>query len=126
MRVMLDSSFLIDHLRGDPAAIERFGRLFEDGDEPLLNLVVVCEVGVGLLSRDERAFRSIITASEFIQAGPDAARDAGRWRREAKRRGGHLSLSDALIASEAHHSGAAVLTRDIRDFALTPVRIETY
>lgn len=62
----------------------------------------------------------------FIQAGPEAARDAGRWRRAALARGGALSLGDALIAPEAHHMGAAVLTRNIRDFPLTPVRVLTY
>jgi len=126
MRVMLDSSFLIDQLRGDRAAIDRFGALFADGDEPLVNLVAVCEVEAGLRPAEERAFAAIIAASEFIQAGPEAARDAGRWRRAALGRGGALSLGDALIAAEAHHMGAAVLTRNVRDYALTPVRVLTY
>jgi predicted nucleic acid-binding protein len=37
-----------------------------------------------------------------------------------------LSLADALIAAAADASDAAVLTRNVRDFAMTPVRIETY
>ena len=40
--------------------------------------------------------------------------------------GRHLSLADALIAAAADVADAAVLTRNIRDFAMTPVRIETY
>jgi len=35
-------------------------------------------------------------------------------------------LADALIASAAVAIDAAVLTRNVRDFALTPVRVETY
>jgi len=126
MRVMLDSSFLIDHLHGDPAAIARFAKLFEDGDEPLLCFSPVCEVEAGLHPEDERAFAALIRAAEFVQAGPDAARDAGRWRREALRRGRTLSLPDSMIAAEAVHDGAAVLTRNVRDFALTPVTVLTY
>jgi len=126
MRVMLDASFLIDHLKGDAGAIRRFDQLFADGDEPLLNLIAVCEVETGLAQGDDRPFRALLAAVEFVQAGPDAARDAGRWRRDARGRGGHLSLGDALIAAEAFHDGAAVLTRNARDFALTPVRVLTY
>ncbi len=51
---------------------------------------------------------------------------AGSWREVARSRGRHLSLADALIAAAAHDADAAVLTRNVRDFALTPVRVETY
>ena len=49
MRYLVDSTFLIDHLRGDQAARARFRRMFEDGDEPVVNEVVVCEVAGGML-----------------------------------------------------------------------------
>jgi predicted nucleic acid-binding protein len=52
--------------------------------------------------------------------------EAGRWRTEARALGRRLSLEDALVAAAAHASDAAVLTRNVRDFALTPVRVETY
>jgi predicted nucleic acid-binding protein len=37
-----------------------------------------------------------------------------------------LGLADALIAAAAFADNAAVLTRNTRDFALTPVRLVTY
>jgi predicted nucleic acid-binding protein len=37
-----------------------------------------------------------------------------------------LSVADALIAATSFDSGATVLTRNARDFALTPVAVETY
>ncbi len=63
---------------------------------------------------------------EFVQPGPDAAMVAGRWRADARRTGRHIGLADALIASAADAADATVLTRNIRDFTLTPFRIETY
>jgi predicted nucleic acid-binding protein len=126
MRLMLDASFMIDHLRGDGGAIRRFDEIFENGDEPFVNIIGVCEVETGLRASERRPFDALVAAVEFVQAGPDAARDAGRWRREARRRGDSLSIGDAIIAAEAHLVGAAVLTRNVRDFSLTPVRVETY
>jgi predicted nucleic acid-binding protein len=52
--------------------------------------------------------------------------DAGRWRAEARRRGRTLSLPDALIAAAAVAMDATVITRNVRDFALTPAVVESY
>ena len=51
---------------------------------------------------------------------------AGEWRADALATGKSLSASDALVASAANAVGATVLTRNVRHFSLTPVRIETY
>ncbi|TAL07148.1 MAG: PIN domain-containing protein [Chloroflexota bacterium] len=126
MRLLVDSSFVIDFLRGQPEARERWVSSFDQGDEPIVTEVVVCEVRAGLRELDEGRLVAFLEPVEFVQPGPATAMLAGRWRSEAHGRGFRLSLADALIAAAAHDGGAAVLTRNIRDFALTPVRIETY
>jgi predicted nucleic acid-binding protein len=123
---MLDSAFVIDHLRGLPEAIERFARLFEDGDEPMVTEVVVCEVATGAPQHPDPALAAFLEPVEFIQPGPDTALLAGEWRAIARRRGHHLSLPDALIAAAAHAVDAVVLTRNLRDFELTGARVEAY
>jgi predicted nucleic acid-binding protein len=126
MRLILDSTFVIDLLDGVPEAIDRQRAIFEAGDEPFVNEVVVCEVRAGMRTQEEPNLSGILEPVEFIQPGPDMAMLAGEWRRNAHERGYHLSLPDALIASAAHAVDAAVLTRNVKDFALTPVRTETY
>lgn len=126
MRLMLDSAFVIDVLAGVPEAVRRQQLLFEEGDEPFVNEIVVCEVRAGLRYVDVRELETLLEPIEFIQPGPEAAMAAGEWRRLARERGYGLSLPDALIAAAADAIGAAVLTRNLRDFALTPVRVETY
>jgi len=124
-RYVLDTTFVIDHLRGDAAAIERFSRLFEDGDEPVINEVVACEAWSGAPLAGDPALESLMRVVEFVQPGPGSAQRAGIWRQGARSRGHVLSLADALIAAAAE-GDAIVLTRNVRDFALTPIRIETY
>ncbi len=124
-RYVLDTSFVIDHLRGDAAAVERFARLFEDGDQPVINEVVACEVWTGAPLAGDPDLAQLMAVVEFVQPGPASAERAGRWRQEARARGHVLSLADALIAAAAEDD-AAVLTRNLHDFALTPVRVETY
>lgn len=126
MKLLLDSTFVIDLLEGVPAALNRQRTIFETGDEPFVNEIVVCEVRAGMKHPDQPNLVGILEPVEFIQPGPEAAMLAGEWRRHAHERGYRLSLPDALIASAADAIDAAVLTRNVRDFALTPVRVETY
>jgi predicted nucleic acid-binding protein len=126
MRYLLDTTFAIDYLRGLPEAERRLERIFEDGDEPYLNEVVLCELAVGIDRPDDRAFVAFTRAVNFVQPAVSNAVQAGLWRRDARRKGRTLDLADALIAAAADGLGAPVLTRNRRDFELTPVAIEEY
>ena len=126
MRLFLDSTFLIDHMRGDPLARRRWQSIFWDGHEPFINDVVVCEVRAGLLDSAEPGFRALIQPIEYVQGSPEDALMAGRWRAESLRQGRTLSLGDSIIAATAQTLRAAILTRNVRDFAMTPVQVETY
>lgn len=126
MRRFLDTTFVIDYLRGLPAAVDRFARLIEDGADLYVNEIVACETRTGLRAKDAAVLDAFLRPIEFVQPGPDVAVRAGSWRAAARARGFQLSLPDALIASTADALDAAVLTRNIRDFSLTSARIETY
>jgi predicted nucleic acid-binding protein len=124
-RYLLDASFLIDHLRGVAAATERFRAINDGGEIAIICDVSAAEVWSGRRSEHpevERLLRNL----EFVQAGPATSELAGTWRADARARGRTLDIPDALIAASAFHLDAAVLTRNVRDFELTPARIETY
>ena len=126
MRYLLDTTFVIDHLRSDPSALRRFAGIFEDGDEVFVNEVVVCEAWTGAQLAGDPDLEALLEVIELIQPAPVHARAAGRWRAEARSRGWMLGLADALIAACADSLGATVLTRNTRGFALTPIKVEIY
>jgi predicted nucleic acid-binding protein len=123
---VLDSAFVIDHLLGEPAAVRRLREIFEDGDDPIVTEIVVCEVRTGLRPEAEDDLARFLEPIEFVQPGAEVAMSAGRWRSDLRRHGWTLSLGDALIGASAHALGATVLTRNARDFALMPVPVEVY
>lgn len=125
MRYFLDSTFAIDYLRADRVAVGRLKELMEAGDEPFISDVVVCEVATGSPA-DVRGLNALIRGVEFVHSGPEVALVAGNFRADARRRGYTLGVPDALIAASADALGATVLTKNVRDFALTPVRVESY
>ena len=126
MYLLLDSTIVIDFLRGVPEATARVAQIFADGDQPMVNEIVVCEVRAGLNAPDIAGFEALLEPTEFIQPGPDAALRAGQWRAELRARGRVLSLGDSLVAAAAEAADATVVTRNVRDFSLTPVRLESY
>ena len=125
-RYLLDSTFLIDHLRGVPEAVQRLRHMNESGDESMVTDISATEVWSGRRAGSEHAIERFLMYIEYVHAGPETARLAGIWRAEARESGRMLGIPDALIAATAFHQDAAVLTRNIRDFELTPVRIESY
>lgn len=126
MKVMLDTTFVIDHQRLVPAAVQRMREMLERGDEPIVTSVVVSEAWVGARVPGDPSLVQFLQYLEYVHPGPDTARVAGEFRADARRRGFTLGLGDALIAASAYHLDATVLTRNVRDFELTPVRLETY
>ena len=126
VRLVLDSTFMVDHLRGEPAALRRLWDLFENGDDPFVTEIVVCEVRSGLRPHEEASFAALLEPLEFVQPGIETALTAGRWRAELHKRGRTISLADALIGAVADALGATVLTRNRKDFALMPVQVEVY
>jgi hypothetical protein len=125
-RYVLDSTFLIDHLRGEPAAVARFREMNETGDESIVTDITAAELWSGRRRGTEYEIDTFLRYIEYVHPGPVTARLAGTWRAEARESGRTLDLPDALIAATAFDLEAAVLTRNVRDFELTPVRIETY
>lgn len=126
MRYLLDTTFIIDHLRDDPGALRKFALIFEAGDDVFVNEVVACEAWTGAHRAGDPDLEAVLGVVEFVQPAPDHARIAGRWRAEARALGRTLGLGDALIAACADSLDAVVLTRNTRDFALMPIHVEAY
>lgn len=125
-RHLLDTTFIVDHLRGTPEAVQRLRRIVEQGDTPFVNDVVTAEAWAGAPTDDDRSLTNLLEFLEFIAAGPIHAKTAGRWRARSRAAGHDIGIADALIAACAEDSRASVLTRNVRDFSQTPVRVETY
>jgi predicted nucleic acid-binding protein len=126
VRYLLDTSFLIDYLNDHAPAVHRFDAFFQNGDQLFVNEIVVCELETGMRAAIRDAADALLEPLEFIQPGPETARMAGQWRRDILATGSTISVPDVLIAAAAFDSDAAVVTRNIREFSLTPARVEPY
>ena len=122
-RLLLDSTVLIDALRGRPAA-DRLRSLRRVGVEPWVSAVSVEEIWRGLKSGEEAAARRLVQALRVAPLGAAEGRRAGRWRREFAASGVTLHQADCLVAAAAVGVGAALATANVSDFPMPGLDVQ--
>lgn len=120
---VLDSTVLIDYLRGRPA-VERLRELRKRGDVPATTTVNVEEITRGLRANETDATDLLFAGLLVLPVDREAGRRAGTWRREFAQRGVTLWQADCLIAATAVVHGARLVTGNPKDFPMDGLQIE--
>lgn len=123
MRVVLDTTVLIDFLRGRPV-VNRLKELRRHGDVPLTTAINVEEVVRGLRRREESATALLFDGLHIVSLGRAEGQRAGEWRRTFAVRGITLSQADCLIAAAAVSVGGTLATGNPSHFPMTGVTVE--
>jgi predicted nucleic acid-binding protein len=123
LRVLLDTTVLIDALRGRPAA-ERVRAMRKHGQVPWICAINAEEVMRGARDREEPLVESFLAAMRLAPLGREEGLRAGRWRREHARSGITLSQADCLIAAAAVGIGARLATGNPKHFPLDELEVE--
>jgi len=122
--ILLDTTVLIDLLRGRAEARRRFDALRDAGDEPHACAINVEETVRGLLP-DELDFAQGLFAGLWIAPlGVEEGWRAGEWRREFAKRGRTLAQADCLIAAAAHAIGGRLATGNPKDFPMPELVVD--
>lgn len=129
--VLLDTSFLIDLMNGDAAAVEKSHELERDLVQQRLSSMTLFELYYGVArseqSADERQkIENVLTSKPIHPADTAVMRKAGRLSGELMNDGTPVDDGDIIIAATAAIVDEPVLTRNIDDFERLDVGIETY
>ena len=83
----------------------------------------VTEVYAGLRPKEEAATEEFLQSLQYYQITWPIARLAGLFKREYRRKGKTLTVSDAIIAAVAIHHKLTLLTDNVRDFPMKELAI---
>jgi len=112
----VETSVLVDLLRGDRVALRAVERLEGQGLVPVLSTVAIFEVLSGVeftKSRAERARVEVMIRRIPVEAFDlDSARRAGEIRAELQRAGKSPGAPDVMIAGHALAAGHTLVTKD--------------
>ena len=126
MRYLLDTTLVVDHAHGFPAAMALLAQLYEGGAELYTCDVVTCEALSGGTDEHLASVAAVLEPLEYVSTSPQAARWAAASRLRRHRDGGKLGLGDALIAGVAADLGATVVTRNRPDFERQGIEVLSY
>jgi predicted nucleic acid-binding protein len=124
-RLLLDSTVLIDALRGRPAA-ERLMGLRRTGTEPWVCVISVEEIWRGLRPGEEPVVRRLVNGLRLAPLGATEGIRAGAWRREFAEQGVILHQADCLIAAAAVGIGAHLATANVADFPMDELFVDPW
>jgi predicted nucleic acid-binding protein len=122
---VLDSTVLIDFLRGRPA-VRRVAALRDAGDVAATTAINVDEIVRGLRPNEEPAAHSLFDGLVVLPIGRRAGWRAGAWRREFASRGMTLYQADCLVAATAWAHGAVLVTGNAKDFPMDGIAVEQW
>lgn len=120
--LLLDTTVLIDVLRGRPAQ-GRLMALRRTGAVPFVCAVNVDEVARGIRPAEVASARLLLTSLRLAPLTRQASWRAGRWRRDFSLRGVTLSQADCLVAAAALGVGARIATGNPRHFPMDEVDV---
>ncbi len=121
---LLDTTVLIDYLRGHTEVRARFHALAEQGHELGICAISVAEVFAGLREKDREATASLLSTLKYLDLSFDVALAAGAFQYAFARRGQALKLADVLIGAAALAHNAILLTDNVKDFPLPGLQVE--
>jgi predicted nucleic acid-binding protein len=125
LSLLLDSTVLIDALRGRPAA-QRLREMHRGSQPPWICAINVEEVMRGVLPGEQEVVSRFLAGMRLAPLGFAEGELAGRWRRDFAREGVTLSQADCLIAAAAVGVGARLASGNPKHFPMAELEVERW
>ena len=122
--LLLDTTVLIDLLRGRQGAVARLRVLRQRGDVAHVCAINVEETVRGLRATEQEPARRLFAGLRVVELGGSEGWLAGEWRRQHAERGQTLAQADCLIAAAALSVDGRLATGNPKDFPMTELAVE--
>jgi predicted nucleic acid-binding protein len=123
MRLLLDTSVLIDALRSRGDRRAWLAAMVRDGHSFEISALNVAEVHAGMRSSEEAKTKAFLEALLCHPVTASAAEQAGRFKSQWARKGRTLALADTIVAAVAVEQNCVLVTDNRKDFPMPEVRL---
>ena len=122
MILLLDTTVLIDALRGRAGLLAKLSRLVLDGHLLATSTVNMAEVYAGMRAGEERETAALFQGLHCYPVTEKIADLAGKLKHQYATRGRTLSLIDMMVAATALENNAPLVTDNRKDFPVHGLR----
>ncbi len=123
MKILLDTSVLIDVLRGRPDRKAELANLVRAGHRLMTTAVNVAEIYAGMRVAEAPRTEEFLSGLECLELKLTDARLAGRMKHKWSEKGRTLTLADTMIAAIALENGCHLFTDNRRDFPMPELQL---
>ncbi len=122
--VLLDSTVLIDILRGREGAWQRYRALDSAGDIPHICSINVEEIARGVRPNERASAEELVAGIRMVALAEQEGWLAGDWRRAFEAQGVTLAQGDCLVAAAAATIGGRLATGNPSHFPMPELTVE--
>lgn len=122
-KYLLDTTVLIDHLRGRQPVVKFVTELAQAGNELGTCSIGVAELYSGLSDKHRAIAEKLIDSLEYWETTRETAKLAGSYRFDFARKGVALTTTDALVAAVAVKHGAVLVTANTKHYPMKEVEL---
>ena len=123
VRLLLDTTVLIDVLRSRKARRELLDRLAEEGHQLTTTALNVVEVYMGIRPGEEQETDLLFSSLGCYELDAYSAKGAGLLKNAWARKGKTISLQDAIVAAIAIERDCALMTDNRKDFPMPELKL---
>ena len=123
MKLLLDTSILIDALRLRNQRREWLAELVRGGHSLSTTTLNIAEIYAGMRPAEESKTEALLSGLQVYELSGASARLAGRLKNTWARKGHTLALADTIVAAIAIEGGCALLTDNRKDFPMPEVQL---
>ena len=125
-KYLLDTTVLIDHLRGRKPAVDYITGIAQQGHQLCVCCINIAELYSGLSVEQGASARKLMDSLGYCDITSEIAMQAGAYRYEFAQRGISLSVADTLIAAAARANEAVIVTANVRDYPMKDIEVRQY
>jgi hypothetical protein len=119
---IIDTDVCIDHFHGHRPALDYFATALAAGEELAISVITLTEIASGLRPGEEERTEHLLGLFTILDVTQAMGRQASAYLRQF-RQSHRLELGDALIAATAALSDAELITRNLKHYPMTDIRV---
>lgn len=123
MKLLVDTSVIIDALRLRSGRKELLAQLLRDGHDLFTSAINVAEIYSGMRPNEEERTTLFLNALDCYEVDAKVGEHGGRIRNFYAGKGRTIALPDAIVAAIAIERGCTLLTDNRKDFPMPELKL---